>query len=79
MNSVENKVVELLTMICGNDQVAKDPDVLLFETGLLDSFGVVEFIVGVEEQLGIAISITDFDREEWATPKMIAQKLEELR
>ncbi|MEH7595431.1 D-alanine--poly(phosphoribitol) ligase subunit DltC, partial [Bacillus toyonensis] len=31
------------------------------------------------ERLDIEVSISDFDRDEWATPNMVIKKLEEIR
>ncbi|MCU4970441.1 D-alanine--poly(phosphoribitol) ligase subunit DltC [Bacillus toyonensis] len=59
--------------------VKDNPDVQLFEEGILDSFGTVSLLVEFQERLNIEVSISDFDRDEWATPNMIIKKLNDLR
>lgn len=46
---------------------------------IFDPFGTVSLLVKFQEHLDIDVSISDFDRDEWATPKMIVKKLEDLR
>ncbi|MFD3450077.1 D-alanine--poly(phosphoribitol) ligase subunit DltC [Microbacteriaceae bacterium 4G12] len=75
----KKEVLHILEEVCENEIVREDADILLFEEGILDSFGTVSFLVAVQEQLGIEVSISDFDRDEWATPNMIVKKLEEIR
>ena len=75
----KNQVIELLAEICQDDVVKEDPNVNLFDTGLLDSFGTVELLVQAEERFGITVPITEFDRETWNTPKNIAKQLAELK
>jgi D-alanine--poly(phosphoribitol) ligase subunit 2 len=75
----EKQVIELLAEICQDDVVKEDPNVNLFDTGLLDSFGTVELLVQAEERFGITVPITEFDRETWNTPKNIAKQLDDLK
>jgi D-alanine--poly(phosphoribitol) ligase subunit 2 len=75
----EQQVIELVTEICQDDVVKEDPNIDLFETGLLDSFGTVELLVQIEERFGITVPITEFDRETWNTPRKIAQQLANLK
>ena len=68
---MEAKILELLASICGTDEVSKRRDLDLFESGLLDSLGVIELIVGIEDQLGIKIEPTELERKDIATPDKI--------
>ncbi|WP_379968952.1 D-alanine--poly(phosphoribitol) ligase subunit DltC [Ectobacillus sp. sgz5001026] len=79
MNDLKDQVLDLLEEVCENDIVKENPDVLLFEEGILDSFGTVNLLVEIQERLNIEVSISDFDRDEWATPNLIIKKLEELK
>lgn len=45
----------------------------------LDFFGTVSLLVEFQERLGIEVSISDFDRDQWTTPNMIIKKLEAMR
>ncbi|MGR5866449.1 D-alanine--poly(phosphoribitol) ligase subunit DltC [Bacillus cereus] len=79
MSEFKNQVLNVLEEVCENDIVKDNPDVQLFEEGILDSFGTVSLLVEFQERLNIEVSISDFDRDEWATPNMIIKKLKDLR
>lgn len=75
----KDQVIELLAEICQDEVVKEDPNIDLFESGLLDSFGTVELLVQVEERFEITVPITEFDRETWNTPNHIAQQLADFK
>ncbi|MDG4658384.1 D-alanine--poly(phosphoribitol) ligase subunit DltC [Ectobacillus antri] len=79
MTQFKEQVLDLLEEVCENDIVKENPDILLFEEGILDSFGTVTLLVEIQERLNIEVSISDFDRDEWATPNMIVQKLADMK
>jgi D-alanine--poly(phosphoribitol) ligase subunit 2 len=79
MAELKEQILDILEEVCENDIVKENPDVLLFEEGILDSFGTVSLLVEIQERLGIEVSISDFDRDEWATPNMIIKKLAEMQ
>lgn len=79
MADLREQVLDILEEVCQNDIVKENPDIQLFEEGVLDSFGTVSLLVEIQEQLGMEVSISDFDRDEWATPNMIINKLAEMR
>ncbi|PEA23422.1 D-alanine--poly(phosphoribitol) ligase subunit 2 [Bacillus cereus] len=79
MAEFKNQVLDILEEVCENDIVKENPDVQLFEEGILDSFATVSLLVEFQERLNIEVSIFDFDRNEWATPNMIIKKLEDTR
>ena len=64
-------VLKELEHITGTDQVRADPDLALYDEGLLDSLGTIELIVALDKALGIEISPTQIDRQLWATPRKI--------
>lgn len=74
----KQKVFQILADICEDDVVLEELDLDLFEEGLLDSFGTINLLVEFEDQLGINVPITVFNREEWNTPNNIAEQLAEL-
>ncbi|WP_026575636.1 D-alanine--poly(phosphoribitol) ligase subunit 2 [Bacillus sp. UNC438CL73TsuS30] len=76
---LNEQVIALVTEICQDDVVKEDPDIDLFESGLLDSFGTVELLVQIEERFGITVPITEFDRDTWNTPNNIAKQLAEFK
>ncbi|TBX72082.1 D-alanine--poly(phosphoribitol) ligase subunit DltC [Bacillus mycoides] len=79
MSEFKDQVLNVLEVVCENDIVKENPDVQLFEEGILDSFGTVSLLVEFQERLNIEVSISDFDRDEWATPNMIIKKLKDMR
>ncbi|MDP4087517.1 MAG: D-alanine--poly(phosphoribitol) ligase subunit DltC [Bacillota bacterium] len=74
-----NQVIELLAEICQDDVVKEDPNIDLFDSALLDSFGTVELLVQVEERFGITVPITEFDRDTWNTPNNIVKQLADFK
>lgn len=79
MAEFKDQVLDILEEVCENDIVKENPDVQIFEEGVLDSFGTVSLLIEFQERLGIEVSISDFDRDEWATPNLIVKKLEDMR
>lgn len=74
---MEEKVLDILCEVCGSDEPKENLDVQLFEEGLLDSFGSIQLLVAIEA-LGVSVAISDFEREQWATPKMIIENVKKL-
>jgi len=73
---MEEKIMAILNNICGAEEGELEPDLDLFESGLLDSFGVVQLMVELEEQLGVVLDIATLTREEIATPALIAGRVQ---
>lgn len=65
---MEEKILGILAQAIGTEAEYLEPDLDLFENGLLDSFGVINLLVTVEEELGIRIEPTELEREEISTP-----------
>lgn len=74
---IRKKILEILTDICGTNEIIHNPDIELFKEGVLDSFGTIELFVALHEQLNIEVALTEVDREMWATPNKIIAYLEE--
>ena len=72
---MEEKIFEVLEEICATDEVREDRDLDLFENGLIDSLGVIELLIQIEESLGIKIQPTEIQREDIATPNKIIEYL----
>jgi D-alanine--poly(phosphoribitol) ligase subunit 2 len=68
-SNVAGRTLAILRDVTGDDGVATDLDVPLFESGLLDSLGVVTLIASFEEAFGLAVSPADVDRDAWNTPR----------
>lgn len=70
-------ILERLVEITGVDEIKKNPDIELFSKGLLDSFGIIQLFVAIQEDLNLEVAPTEVDREMWATPNKIIQYLED--
>ncbi|AVQ40593.1 D-alanine--poly(phosphoribitol) ligase subunit 2 [Clostridium botulinum] len=68
---MEDKILEILIEVCGTDEVKDDMDLNLFDNELLDSLGLIELILAIEEQVGIKIEPTEITREEFDSPNKI--------
>ncbi len=75
MGDVESAVLDVLEGIVQTDEVKKNPDLALFETGLLDSIGVVQMLAALQQQCGVEIPLTDFDASTWDTPAHIVENV----
>ena len=68
------EIIAALNDITGADAGEITAQTVLFEEGLLDSFGLVELLVRLE-QLGKALDVAELTREEISTPAKIAALL----
>ncbi len=75
--SVSETILNELEKVTGTDQVRRDLNLDLFGEKILDSFGTVELIVALSEELKIEVSPGEIDRELWATPQKIIAYFEE--
>ncbi|HEV7213696.1 MAG TPA: D-alanine--poly(phosphoribitol) ligase subunit DltC [Chloroflexota bacterium] len=75
--AVTERVLRVLRDATGSDEVLTDWDVPLYESGLLDSLGMVTLIVALGEEFGLSVSPAEFDREAWSTPRKVANDVEE--
>ncbi len=62
--ATRDQVIDLVTKVTHNDEVADLPDLDLVEAGLLDSLAFVELLVGLEDIVGEPIPPTEVDRSE---------------
>ena len=76
---MKDKVLGILEDLTGSDEVSKDLDVNLFETGLLDSMATVQLLLELQAQCGIDVPVSEFERSEWDTPNKIIAKVESMQ
>lgn len=76
MPSTAEKTIQTLAEVTETDRVRTEPDLPLFDAGLLDSLGIVTLIARLSDEFGIDISPAEFERETWATPAMLVHDLE---
>ncbi|MDJ1155773.1 D-alanine--poly(phosphoribitol) ligase subunit 2 [Macrococcus caseolyticus] len=75
----KQEVLDVIAEVAENNIVKENPDVRIFDENILDSFATVGLLLALNDRLDMDLTITDFDRDEWATPNMIAEVLKELR
>ena len=54
-------------------------DANLFDEGILDSMGSVQLLLELQNQLGIEVPVSEFERSEWETPAKIVAKVASLQ
>ena len=69
--SIGDRVTSILASIAEAPEVEENPDLELFDLGVLDSLKTVELMVALSEEFGVEISPAEFEREQWATPRRI--------
>lgn len=76
---MKDTVLSILEDLTGSDEVSKDLDVNLFETGLLDSMATVQLLLELQAQCGIDVPVSEFEHSEWDTPNKIIAKVESMQ
>jgi D-alanine--poly(phosphoribitol) ligase subunit 2 len=76
MTTTADRVMRAIERVAQTDEVWRDPELLLFETGVIDSLGTVELIATIADELGVEIAPSEVDRELWATPARIVAFVE---
>jgi len=64
---MEEKVLDMLIEVTGSDDIAEEKDTDLFEAGLLDSLGIIEVLLKIEEVFGLRLQPTDLEKSDMAT------------
>lgn len=72
---MEEKVLNMLVEITGSDDIAEEKDTDLFEAGLLDSLGIIEVLLKIEEIFGLKLQPTDLERKDMATVNNLVEFL----
>lgn len=70
VKDLEAQVIELVEQVADLEVPAADAE--LFETGVLDSMGMVDLLTKLEERFGIEIDIDELDLDAFQTPASIA-------
>ena len=70
------KVLRLLESVAETDEVRRNLELPLYESQVLDSIKTVELMVRIEEEFGLKVSPSEFERENWGTPRKIIADLE---
>lgn len=75
--NIEDKILAILNDLCGTEGDELEPNLDLFEEGLLDSFGVIALVTGLEDSFGVTLRLEEIKREQLATPQRIAALVRE--
>ncbi len=73
---MRDTILEILAEVCEDDVVKEDMEIELFEEGLLDSMGVAQLLMEVEDQLGVVVALTEIERSDIETPEKIIELIE---
>ena len=73
---MEEKVLNMLIEVTGNDDIAEEKDLDLFEAGLLDSLGIIEVLLKIEEVFGLKLQPTDLEKNDMATVNNLIEFLQ---
>ncbi|MBR3328290.1 MAG: D-alanine--poly(phosphoribitol) ligase subunit DltC [Atopobiaceae bacterium] len=77
MANIDEQIVDLVVEISGEDEVADERDIDLFEEEILDSMAAIELLVALKEEFGVSIAPTELDREEMNTVNKIIARVRE--
>ena len=73
---LEEKMLDILEEVCGDDEVRTNRDEDLFALGLLDSMGAIALLVDIEDVFGVYIAPTEVERDEMNTVSLIIHQVE---
>jgi D-alanine--poly(phosphoribitol) ligase subunit 2 len=74
--STSTRLIEVLKNVAETDEVERNLDLPLYDSQVLDSMKTVELIVAISQEFGVEISPAEFEREKWATPRLIIADVE---
>ena len=77
MSNVSDQIVDLVVEITGEDEVADERDMDLFEEDYLDSMAAIELLVAIKDTFGVAIAPTEFERDQMNTVNKIIARVQE--
>ena len=72
---MEEKVLDILEEVCGDEIVRENLDINLLDEDLIDSLDYTEILVMIEEAFGIVMSPSEITREEMDTPAKIIEQV----
>ena len=62
--NADNLALEILEKVCETDEIAEDPEMDLFDAGLIDSLSTISIILEIENKTGIKLQPTDIEKED---------------
>ncbi|MDY2960511.1 MAG: D-alanine--poly(phosphoribitol) ligase subunit DltC [Hornefia sp.] len=68
---MEEKILDILEEICGDEVVKEDRDINLLDEDLMDSLDYTELLIAIEDNFDVVIAPSEVTREEMDTPNKI--------
>ena len=75
--NIEERVIELLVDITGEEEIGDYREDDLFEEDVLDSLGAIELLVRIKEEFGVSIAPTELEREEMNSVHKIIDQVQQ--
>ena len=72
---MQDKILDILENICGDEIVKENLDINLLEEDLIDSLDYVTLLLDIQDEFGVEFSPSEFTREEMDTPNKIVEAL----
>jgi D-alanine--poly(phosphoribitol) ligase, subunit 2 len=72
---MQDKILDILENICGDEIVKENLDINLLEEDLIDSLDYVTLLLDIQDEFGVVLSPSEFTREEMDTPNKIIETL----
>lgn len=76
---LKDEILDIIADVCEEDDVREDLSLDLFEEGLLDSLGVAQLLMELEDKLGIVIALTEIEKSDINTPEKIISLAEKRK
>lgn len=77
MASIDQKIIDMIIDITGEEEIGNYRDDDLFEEEVLDSLGAIELLVSLKEEFGVSIAPTELERSEMNTVNKIIARVQE--
>ncbi len=74
--STAARLLEVLKNVAETDEVERNLDLPLYDSQVLDSMKTVDLMVAISQEFGVEISPAEFEREKWATPRLMIADIE---
>ena len=59
--------LEILENVCETDELDEEPEMDLFDAGLMDSLSSINILLEIEKNLGMKLQVTDIDKSDIST------------
>lgn len=79
MSENEKNAREILVETCETDEILEDYDMDLVEEGFIDSFAILNIILGIEQKTGVKLQVSDVQKEDVSSINKMIAFLEKIR